>query len=332
MAKPKQLKEASLYFDEPSVETFSTGCALMDCALGGGWARGRVLNVIGDKSTGKTLLGIEGCANYHLAYPKAQIHYAEVEAAFDEPYAEALGFPLDSVTFREDVFTVEDFFEDFDSVVRKKATKAHGALYVLDSLDALTTRVEEARAIDKPTYGGEKAKVMSEVFRRCNQRAARTGVTLMVISQTRDKIGVTFGRSTTRSGGRALDFYASQIVYLAKLGTIYATRKKVKRATGVSIRAKIDKNKISMPHREVDFDIMFGYGIEDVLASLKWMKTIKRYGGAFKNEEEASKVRGRILRMGQEEYQAVAKKVQKAARKLWREIELEFIPKRRKYA
>jgi len=106
MPKPKLLQDAAT-----QTKTFSSGCTLLDCALGGGWAENRVANIVGDKSTGKTLLAIEAAANFHDKYPGSPIFYYEAEAAFDERYAAELGFPVESVHRPyKYIDTVEDFY------------------------------------------------------------------------------------------------------------------------------------------------------------------------------------------------------------------------------
>src|ERR1019366_3976564 len=97
--KRERVKPGGNYFSSPKtgIEFISSGCHNLDLALGGGWAEGRVSNIVGDKSTGKSLLAIEACANFAIKYPKGTIRYREAEAAFDRPYAEALGMPVDHV-------------------------------------------------------------------------------------------------------------------------------------------------------------------------------------------------------------------------------------------
>jgi len=266
----KRRGDGGNYFSKPRPLTFiPTGCQLLDLALGGGWAKNRIANIIGDKSTGKTLLMIEACANFAREFPKGRIIYRESEAAFDQSYAAALGMPIDRVDFGEEQLdTVEDFFEDLSKVMRTKTD----CLYIIDSLDALSDRAELERNIDQPSYGGEKAKKMSQLFRRLARDIKRSNVTLLIVSQVRDKIGARFGRKTTRTGGRALDFYASQVLYLTQLGRLVKKFRKIKRPTGVRVLGFVDKNKISIPFREAEFVIKFGYGIDDQAASLNFLK------------------------------------------------------------
>jgi recombination protein RecA len=264
-------KSGGLYFSSPKtdVQFISSGCKTLDLALGGGWARRRIANIVGDKAVGKTLLAIEAAANFNIAEPKGKIRYREAESAFDTAYAAALGFPSDKVDFGEPVDTIEDIFEDLEKVI--KGAKGP-EIYIVDSLDSLSDRAEMERRIDEGSYGMGKAKMLSQMFRRTVRDLAHKDITIFIISQVRDNIGVTFGRKTARSGGRALDFYASQVLFLSQLGRLDRTISNIKRVTGVRVRAQVDKNKIGLPYREAEFPIMFGYGIDDWKACAEYIK------------------------------------------------------------
>lgn len=302
------------YFSSPksNIHFIKSGCKVLDLALGGGWAMGRIANIVGDKSTGKTLLCIEAAANFAEQYANGKIYYREAEAAFDKDYAGALGMPLDRVEFgAEPLETVEDFYNDLLSLI-KRAEKRIAAgqnpvptLYICDSLDALSDVAEMEREFGEGSYGTQKAKAMSEMFRRHRQRMARANITLIIVSQVRDKINASFGRKTTRGGGRALDFYASQVVYLAYTGEVHKTVKKIKRPIGVKIEAKIDKNKIAQPFRQVSFDILFGYGIDDEKAGRKYLADT-----------------------GNENYSG---SLSQAVERRWYQVENTFLPTKRKY-
>jgi recombination protein RecA len=266
------------YFAAPAkgVQFCHSGCVTLNCTLGGGWAEERVINIVGDKSSGKTLLCIEASANFALAHPKAKIYYREAESAFDREYARALGMPIDRIDFNEpgDMNTVEDFYNDLLDVCR--ASRSQPALYILDSLDALSDEAELARAIDAKSYG-TKAKKMSELFRRLIRELKNSKVTLIIVSQVRDKIGILFGDKVGRTGGKALDFYASQVLYLSHLKTIIkkvGVGKKLKRVTGIRIRARLKKSKVGLPLRECEFVLKFGWGIDDENASADFLASI----------------------------------------------------------
>jgi len=334
LALPKRgSSKASSYFaGTKGIKFFSSGCQLLDCALGGGYAQGRIINIVGDKSTGKTLLAIEACANFALENPKGMIRYKEAEAAFDKGYAEVLGMPISRVEFEEDFDTVEELQKDLvDFTERCKKARQPG-LYIVDSLDALSDKAEMERDMDKGTYNLAKPKLMSEMFRREKRRWQKAKVTVIFISQVRDKINAMFGRKWTRSGGKAMDFYASQVMYLAEIKKLQKTVRGIKRPHGVTIRCKITKNKVGIPFREVDFSLIFGYGIDDVLCSLDWLKAVKalpkvRLLQGCRVTQEAKRIKSLPAR-DRKKWMA---KLAEAVRAEWVSIEEEFLPKETKY-
>lgn len=299
-----------LYFSSPkeNIQFIRTGCTLLDCVLGGGWALGRASNLVGDKSTGKTLLAMEAVANLFLQYENPRCRYNETEAAFDRDYAGALGIPMDRVEMLDTCTTVEELYQDVEDWLAA-LSKGQPALYIVDSLDALSDAAELERAIDQSSYGGAKAKKLSEFFRRKVQALKQTNVHLMIISQIRDNIGAMFGNKHTRSGGKALDFYMSQIIWLQHMKTLKRTVNKVERAVGVTIKAKNTKNKVGLPYRECQFDITFGFGTEDVEASRQWLKDAGDPAGA---KLEGDELRGRTIAT-------------------WAKVDETFLPTVRKY-
>ena len=323
---------AGNYFAGPntSVEFVRSGCKVLDLALGGGWAEGRIANIVGDKSTGKTLQCIEAAANFVAKYEDGEIKYREIEAAFDPGYAAELGMPLDRVDFgKEQLNTVEDVFEDLGHVIEKAD---HPILYVVDSLDALSDRAEMVRGMDEGTYGAEKAKKMGQLFRRLVRPLEKSKITVLIVSQVRSKIGISFGRSTTRSGGRALDFYASQVLYLSHLGIMHKTIGGVKRPYGIEVRAKVDKNKIGMPFREAQYPILFGFGIDDAAACINYLIEAKALDRVdLSSKEAAIKYLSRLNKVDDDEYRRELKKLRRAVQSRWYEVENSFLPKRRKY-
>lgn len=318
------------YFAAPKkdMKFISTGCKVLDLAMGGGWVEGRISNIVGDKATAKTLLCIEAAANFAMKYPKGNIYYRESEAAFDEKYAEALGMPMSRVDFGEKPATVEDFFEDLTAIA--KGAK-QPALYILDSLDALSDRAEMDREIDQGSYGASKAKKMSELFRRTVRSVEKSQVTVIIVSQIRDSIGAMFGRKTTRSGGRALDFYASLVLYLTYTGRMTRTKHGVTRPVGISVKAMVDKNKVSLPYREAEFEVRFGYGIDDAAACLNFLKNVNSLKEVGVTKEEIKDKARQLLKLSTEEYAAEMKKIHEVTERRWFEIEEAFMPPRSKY-
>lgn len=329
---------AGNYFakQQEGIEFFPSGCKTLDLALGGGWAKDRVGNIIGDNSTGKTLLAIEGATNFMIKYRNGKVRYREREQAFDETYAEAIGMPVSKVDFgdqseEEPYDTVEDIYDEIDW--RCKQGNDYPQLFVVDSLDAFTSEAEKARKIDEASYAGEKAKKMSELFRRKIGDMKRAQITLHIISQTRDKIGVTFGKKYTRSGGKALDFYASQIVYLAHVENIWKGpqgQAALRRPVGNHIKAKMDKNKVGLPFRTCDFNILYGFGIDDFRACLDWAKSAGCENEIFGNMKRQAWINWAEKLEGVE-YRKMMSEVHKVVEDRWWEIEKNFLPTRRKY-
>jgi recombination protein RecA len=254
-----------------SVEFFSSGSTLLNLVLGAGWAEGRVINIVGDRSAGKTLMAIEACANFAIKYGAEKIRYVEAEAAFDMSYAQTMGMPK-GVKYVEEIHTVEDFDADLSKWL---ADQEGPNLYILDSLDALSSDAEMDRESGEPTYGTEKAKALSALFRKRTADLRAKMCTLIIISQIRDNIGVRFGETKKRSGGRALDFYASQIIWLAELKKLKRTVTKVERVVGVQVRCQCKKNKCGKPFREANVTILHNYGVDDETSMLDWIKENK---------------------------------------------------------
>lgn len=333
---------ASDYFakvDKEGVEFVSAGASLIDACVGGGWAVGRMVNIVGDKSAGKTLLAIEACANFAKKYAAAgkrfRIKYGEVEAAFDQAYAEALGLPEDCVEFYEpdSVNTVEDFQKDLEATLDEVGDDEY-LLYIIDSYDALSDDAEAARKITESSFGATKAKKSSELFRRVTRKVESKNCLLIVISQLRDKIGVTFGEKQTRSGGRALDFYASQIVWLADIGKIRQERQGVSRVVGVNVKMRCKKNKVGLPYRECEYPVMFGYGVDDITAGVAWLIEVKRAERLAELEMSVGGYAVRIANLrnkGGEGIAEVRRKLDLIVREEWADIERRFLPQSRKY-
>ena len=312
-----------------SIDFIHSGCTLLDCVLGGGWALSRISNVIGDKAVGKTLLAIEACANFARQYPKGRIQYEEAESAFDLGYAQALGLPARNLELRQDVSTVEEVFKHMVEFVG--SLRGQPGFLIVDSLDALSDEAELKRELTDATYGATKAKQLSQLFRRLVRDLDKARVHVMIISQVRDNIGATFGRKWTRSGGRALDFYSSQTLVLSHLKRLKRTVRGVERADGVRIRAHCEKNKCATPFREASFDIRFGYGIDDAGASLDWLEEVKRLDALGISKAEVPKLLKELEAQHGEEGREARSTIAKTVTEVWYEIEREFLPKRRKY-
>lgn len=339
-----------LYFSQPhtDISFIPTGSKLLDLALGGGWAQSRVANIVGDKSTGKTLLAIEGAANFSRLYPRGRkdIGYRESEHAFLPKYAQTLGMPLerlDNWDARNGKLTkrytmIEDMFDDLSDVTaeQKRLDKKQPPpfLHITDSLDALSDEAEQERDIRKGTYGAKKPKILSELFRRLVGPMEQANITMLIINQVRSKIGMHFGRDVERTGGRALDFYASQAIYLADIGKIPRTVRGQKRVVGVNILAKVDKNKISNSYRAVEFPILFGYGVDDVRSCLEWLyelKALKEFDFRSTTKEAITAYMDKFDDYSSADRKSDTKELHELVSKHWFAIERELQPRRKKY-
>ena len=325
-------KPGGSYFTLPktNIKFIRSGSKILDLALGGGWAMRRVSNIIGDRSTGKTLLAIEAMANFDEQYPKGKIHYRETEEAFDNLYAQALGLNTDHIERGDNPLeTIEDLYEDLEKVIGKKVGK-EPIFYIVDSLDGLSDRAELDRKIDQGTFGAQKAKLMSQLFRRINGLMARGNITFMIISQTRDKIGVFFGSKHTRSGGKALDFYASQELWLTEMGKVVKTIRGIKRPIGIDIGGRVKKNKVGLAYRDAKFTIRFGFGIDDLLSCMDWLKTVGGQDEVLDNDKLETFMTHMCV-CPKTEFDFQINRVHEIVQRKWYEIEQEFMPQRRKY-
>lgn len=324
-----------------AIEFISSGAVLLDCVLTGGegaYPLGRFTNIVGDKSTGKTLLAIEACANFARKYPKGRIWYRESEAAFDIPYAEAIGLPAKRVDFGPEGIdtlwnTIEDIFEDLDKCLDVVEKEGVPSLYIIDSLDALTSRAALERDIGKGTFGLEKPKITNLMFQQLTRRMKKTKMCLIIVSQVRTKIGVMFGEKYRRAGGDALDFYASQILWLSHLKTLHREIRGIKRTTAIHVKAKCKKNKVTMPFRECDFTIRFGYGIDDLDGNIRWLEETDMLAPklGITSGKELDRFMVAANKMNDDDYIKLQERVAVAVREAWVEVEERFLPKRKKY-
>lgn len=314
-----------------SVKFVTSGSTLLDLVLGGGWAQGRVSNVVGDRSAGKTLLAIEAMVNFAAITEPDLIHYEEAESAFDEDYAKLLGIPdgISRSTDDERVQTVEDLERSLVKFLGKLKGDKPSA-YILDSLDALSDEAEMKRDIGDGSYGSAKAKKMSELFRKRVGDISDKNCHMFVISQVRDNIGVTFGETKTRSGGKALDFYASQILWLSETGKIKRTVSGVERVVGVNVRARTKKLKVGPPFREADISILFNYGVDDEESMINWLTKYKalKDGG---DKEMRNAIQLARKHRDRAEVNALAESLRMLVREKWQAVEDALMPPLSKY-
>lgn len=332
----KKLKQAKNYFasgDKP-LEFITSGCQVLDCVLGGGYPLGRMSNIIGDKSTAKTHLACEAITNFTLDYPDGAACYIDTEAAFEKDYAAAMGMPIDNVEFDDEdnpIITIENWYKHFSNFLKTQLKNNTPGIYVIDSLDALSSDEEMERPIDKSSYSMTKQKKLGEMFRRKIKTIEKSRVNLMIISQVRENINVSFGEKYRRSGGKSMDFFASQCLWLAHIGKIPKINKKVKRTVGINIKAICKKNKISLPFRECEFEFIFGYGVDDLHANVNWLKSVNKLSEFDLSENDLKTYFKEVEDMNDKKYKKERKQAANIVKRVWAEVEIEFLPTRTKY-
>jgi hypothetical protein len=229
------------------------------------------------------------------------------------------------------VDTVHELFADIMDFINSVPDGGAG-VYAVDSLDAIGDADEMNGIFGKQSYGTAKAKQLGVLFRRVVREAGKKNVLLLIVSQTRDKIGIVYGDKQSVSGGRALRYYSTHRVWLAGSKQLVVDIKGIKRPVGLQILAKCKKNKIAAPHRQCPIIIRYGYGIDEFESSVHWLKEVKRLGRAGIDKTQVAKYLKAVDKMTPDEVKKERARLYGVVDKCWYEVERMFAPTRKKYA
>ena len=254
------------------IEVIPTGCLSLDLALGiGGLPRGRIIEIYGPESSGKTTVALHAVAEAQKAGGIAA--FIDAEHALDPVYAKHLGVNLDEL-YVSQPDTGEQALNIVDSLVRSSAVD----IIVVDSVAALTPKAEIEGEVGDSVVGAQ-ARLMSQALRKLAGITNKSNTCVVFINQLREKVGVMFGNPEVTTGGKALKFYASIRIDVRKTEIL----KDTEGASGNRTRAKVVKNKLAPPFRQAEFDIMFGEGVsqEGCLIDLGTQYEVIKKSGAW---------------------------------------------------
>lgn len=283
----------------------STGSSILDLAISnkphGGIAIGRITEITGLESTGKSLIGAHILAETQKKGGLAV--YIDTETSVNRQFLEAIGVNISTMLYLHPD-TIEDIFTVITQIIAqvRESDKERVVTILVDSLAGTTTRKELEGDFDKEGWNTDKAIITSKALRKITQMIGRQQIALVFTNQLRVNLGVTFGDPYTTSGGKALGFHASTRIRLKRLGMIKDTKDK-NLVLGMKIRAQVIKNRLGPPMRHADFNLFFDKGIDDYSS---WLEVLKSYelvkqGGAWYSMENHE---GEIIKFQSKDFAA----------------------------
>lgn len=287
--------------EAPCTQYLSTGCTILDLAIAGrlpgGFGVGRISHLFGEESAGKSVVIQEVLGSAQRQGGTAV--FRDVERTLDFTRAKSL-FGLDTDDAKKWDYGcpeyIEEFFDDdLAKILAKRTVKSAMMAIGVDTLTMLSSKSEAKERLDKGKYGAARAKAIGNGLRKYHSQINKKNVTLILLDQIRENIGVMFGPDWVVPGGKAVPFWASTRVLLETGGKILNSKNL---PIGVDVRFTVVKNKIAPPHRKGTFRIYFDYGIDDIETSLMWLKMYddEEYKGlkeVLKAEKEEAKEEGK---------------------------------------
>ncbi|HID92043.1 TPA: recombinase RecA [Candidatus Gracilibacteria bacterium] len=258
-----------------NVETISTGSIGLDIALGGGIPKGRIIEIYGPESSGKTTLALHIAAECQKQ--GGTVAFIDAEHALDPEYAKKIGLNLEKCSISQPD-SGEQGLEITEILTRSGAVD----LIIVDSVAALTPKAE-IEGVMGDSHMGLQARLMSQALRKLTSVVSKTGTTILFINQLRMKIGVVFGNPEVTTGGNALKFYSSVRIEIRRGKKIEVGTGDDKVCTGNGVRVKVVKNKVAAPFKQAEFDIMYNEGISKTgdLINVAVKENIVKKAGAF---------------------------------------------------
>ncbi|XP_030474860.1 DNA repair protein recA homolog 1, chloroplastic [Syzygium oleosum] len=254
------------------VETFPSGCLTLDLALGGGLPKGRIVEIFGPESSGKTTLALHAIAEVQKQGGNAML--VDAEHAFDPAYSKALGVDVENL-----IVCQPDHGEMALEIADRMCRSGAVDLICVDSVSALTPRAEIEGEIGMQQMGLQ-ARLMSQALRKMSGNASKAGCTLIFLNQIRYKIGVYYGNPEVTSGGIALKFFASVRLEIRSTGKIKSADEEI----GVRVRVRVQKSKVSRPYKQAEFEIIFGEGVSKlgcILDCAEMMDVVAKKGAWY---------------------------------------------------